>query len=109
MPWTCAEKRRCHERGVVGGRGSELALLDVGDVVVAASAARRPRRQQSPGEEQGRAAATGTAESWGRACRRGLRESCTMLGGRGLEIRLLHHLLREQPLDLAVGRPVLWI
>ena len=67
MPWTCAEKRRCHERGVVGGRGFELALLDAGDVVVAASAARRRRRRQSLGEEQGRAAATGTAESWGAA------------------------------------------
>ena len=49
----------------MGGRGQELALLDVGDVVVAASAAHRPRCRQSPGEEQGRAAATGTAGSWG--------------------------------------------
>jgi len=32
-----------------------------------------------------------------------------MPGGRGLEIRLLRHLLREQPLALAVGRPVLRI
>ena len=32
-----------------------------------------------------------------------------MTGGRGLEIRLFRHLLLEQPLDLAVGRPVLRI
>lgn len=62
-------------------------LVDVGDVVVVASVARRPRRQQSPGGRQQR----GHRRGLGAAHATGGWGLCTPLGVRWLEI---HHLLR---------------
>ena len=64
----CREERMPRERGGVGGRGrEELALLDAGNAMVAASAPRRDIAYNPQGRSRGDQQRRGTAGSWGPA------------------------------------------